>query len=51
MTDEQRLFRRLRWNYDPYTRPVYNASHPVVVKIGISLTQIFDLVGRCVESG
>ncbi|KAK7116822.1 hypothetical protein V1264_002435 [Littorina saxatilis] len=43
ITDEQRLYRRLRVNYDPHTRPVYNASHPVVVKIGITLTQIFDL--------
>ncbi|KAL8562674.1 hypothetical protein ACOMHN_011245 [Nucella lapillus] len=43
MTDEQRLYKRLRWNYDPFTRPVYNASHPVVVTIGITLTQIFDL--------
>ncbi|KAK7491761.1 hypothetical protein BaRGS_00017017 [Batillaria attramentaria] len=43
VTDEQRLYRRLRMNLDPYTRPVYNASHPVVVKIGITLTQIFDL--------
>nr|KAG5703106.1 hypothetical protein BaRGS_012168 [Batillaria attramentaria] len=41
--NEQRLYRRLRTNLDPYTRPVYNASHPVVVKIGITLTQIFDL--------
>lgn len=44
LTDEQRLYRKLRSNYDPSTRPVYNASHPVTVKIGITLTQIFDLV-------
>ncbi|XP_025078112.1 neuronal acetylcholine receptor subunit alpha-10-like [Pomacea canaliculata] len=43
LTDEQRLYRKLRSNYDPSTRPVYNASHPVTVKIGITLTQIFDL--------
>ena len=49
MTDEQRLYRRLRMNYDPFTRPVYNASQPVVVKIGITLTQIFDLVSVIVS--
>ncbi|XP_076465482.1 neuronal acetylcholine receptor subunit alpha-10-like [Babylonia areolata] len=43
LTDEQRLYRQLRKNYDPFTRPVFNASHAVVVKIGITLTQIFDL--------
>ena len=50
MTDEQRLYRRLRMNYDPFTRPVYNASQPVVVKIGITLTQIFDLVSVIVHT-
>ena len=31
-------------NYDREVRPVYNASHPVEVKVGITLTQIFDMV-------
>merc|ERR1719495_784034 len=30
-------------NYDREVRPVYNASHPVVVRVGITLTQIFDM--------
>ena len=25
-------------------RPVYNASHAVAVRVGITLTQIFDMV-------
>ena len=44
LTDEQRLLRRLMRNYDSNTRPVYNASYPVVVRLGITLNQIFDLV-------
>jgi hypothetical protein len=28
-------------------RPVYNASHAVVVRVGITLTQIFDMVSTC----
>ena len=45
-TDEQRLYKYLMKNYDPNTRPVFNASHPVNVSIGITLTQIFDVVSR-----
>merc|ERR1719206_530540 len=29
--------------YDREVRPVYNASKPVVVRVGITLTQIFDM--------
>ncbi|XP_048733396.1 neuronal acetylcholine receptor subunit alpha-10-like isoform X2 [Ostrea edulis] len=43
LTDEQRLYKKLMYNYDRNTRPVYNASHPVNVNISISLTQIFDV--------
>ena len=43
-TDEQRLFNRLMKDYDPNTRPVFNASHSVNVSVGMTLTQIFDLV-------
>ncbi|KAK3097031.1 hypothetical protein FSP39_005744, partial [Pinctada imbricata] len=43
LTDEQRLLYKLMRDYDPNTRPVYNASHPVNVYIGFSLTQIFDV--------
>ena len=44
LTDEQRLLTRLLRDYDHNTRPVFNASHAVVVKLGITLNQIFDLV-------
>ncbi len=30
-------------------RPVYNASHAVVVRVGITLTQIFDMVSDARE--
>ncbi|XP_029633439.1 neuronal acetylcholine receptor subunit alpha-10 isoform X2 [Octopus sinensis] len=41
--DEQRLLSRLLANYDTASRPVYNASHAVVVKFGFTLTQIADM--------
>lgn len=43
-TDEQRLLEVLLNGYNSDTRPVYNASHPVQVSLGITLTQIFDVV-------
>jgi len=42
--DEQRLIRRLLNDYDPASRPVFNASQTVVVKFGITLAQIADVV-------
>ncbi|CAG5133399.1 unnamed protein product, partial [Candidula unifasciata] len=42
-TDEQRLLKALIWNYDPAVRPVYDARHSVVIKLGITLTQIIDM--------
>ncbi len=45
--DEQALISRLLWNYDPAARPVYNASHPVVVKFGFALIQLNDMVFYC----
>ncbi|XP_062611295.1 neuronal acetylcholine receptor subunit alpha-10-like [Saccostrea cucullata] len=42
-TDEQRLLDALMTGYSKDTRPVYNASHPVRVSVGITLTQIFDV--------
>ena len=41
---ESRLLTHLMENYDREVRPVYNASKAVVVKVGITLTQIFDMV-------
>ena len=45
MTDEQVLLAYMLHNYDLNTRPVMNASKPVSVKLGITLNQIFDVVG------
>jgi hypothetical protein len=44
MTDEQRLLHKLRQNYDPSVRPVYDAKRPVIINLGITLTQIIDVV-------
>ncbi|GAB1606017.1 neuronal acetylcholine receptor subunit alpha-10-like [Argonauta hians] len=43
MTDEQRLLYKLMDNYDNSVRPVMKASSPVVVHLGITLTQIMDI--------
>jgi hypothetical protein len=44
LPDEQILLSRLLLNYDPASRPIYNASNPVNVQFGISFTQICDMV-------
>lgn len=44
MPDEQRLFYTLMTGYERAVRPTKHASDAVVVKLGISLTQIMDLV-------
>ena len=44
VSDEQRLFKKLMRKYEKSVRPVINATTPVVVKLGITLTQIFDMV-------
>ncbi|XP_054152689.1 neuronal acetylcholine receptor subunit alpha-10-like [Oppia nitens] len=41
--DERRLLDYLMTNYDNTIRPVLNASDPVIIRLGITLTQIFDL--------
>lgn len=43
--DEQRLLRHLFHGYERTVRPVRNASTPVVIRMGLTLTQIFDMVG------
>ena len=50
LTDEQRLLQKLRINYDPAVRPVYDAKNPVVINLGITLTQIIDVVSFAVVS-
>ena len=42
--DEQFLISRLLNDYDPASRPVFNASHTVEVKFGIAFIQICDMV-------
>ncbi|XP_074650363.1 neuronal acetylcholine receptor subunit alpha-10-like [Tubulanus polymorphus] len=41
--DEQRLMSMLFRNYEPASRPVYNASSTVLIKFGITMTQISDM--------
>ncbi|XP_053210703.1 neuronal acetylcholine receptor subunit alpha-9-II-like isoform X2 [Panonychus citri] len=41
--DERRLLNYLMRNYEKNSRPVKNAKSPIVVRLGITLTQIFDL--------
>ncbi|CAL1535405.1 unnamed protein product [Lymnaea stagnalis] len=43
LTDEQRLLKALTTNYDPAVRPVYNSKQAVLIKLGITLTQIIDV--------
>src|SRR5688572_8889872 len=42
-TEEQRLLYHLLRQYERAVRPVRNASHAIVVKLGMTLTNIFDL--------
>jgi len=44
MPDEQRLFYTLMTGYEKAVRPIKKSSEAVVVKLGISLTQIMDIV-------
>ena len=44
MSDEQRLFYTLMTGYEKAVRPARKASDAVVVKLGITLTQIMDIV-------
>lgn len=41
--DEKRLLQYLMRNYDPNIRPLRDSSSPVIIRLGITLTQIFDL--------
>jgi hypothetical protein len=44
MPDEQRLFYTLMTGYEKAVRPTKKASESIVVKLGITLTQIMDIV-------
>ena len=43
-SSEQQLMHVLVGHYENSVRPVYNASDPVDVRLGLTLTQILDLV-------
>lgn len=43
-TDEQRLLHHLLKNYQKAVRPVRNASNAVIVKLGMTMTNIFEMV-------
>ncbi|GBM79645.1 hypothetical protein AVEN_184206-2-1, partial [Araneus ventricosus] len=43
---EKRLVDKLMRGYDNTVRPVKNASTAIVIRLGITLTQIFDLVSN-----
>jgi len=42
--DEQRLLSALLSRYEPSVRPVHNASDVVLVRFGLTLAQISDMV-------
>ena len=44
LPDEQRLMNYLFQGYERTVRPVRNASTAVVIRMGLTLTQIFDMV-------
>lgn len=44
--DESRLLAYLMKNYDRDVRPVINVNDNVTVHVGITLTQIFDMVSE-----
>ncbi|CAF1260120.1 unnamed protein product [Rotaria sordida] len=46
MSDEQRLFYTIMTGYEKAIRPLKKSSEAVVVKLGISLTQILDIDER-----
>jgi hypothetical protein len=46
-TEEQRLLYHLMRHYERAVRPVRNASHAIAVKLGLTLTNIFDMVSLC----
>ena len=46
MPDEQRLFYTIMTGYEKDVRPTKKASEAVIVKLGITLTQIMDIVSK-----
>lgn len=46
---EQRLMRQLLRHYERAVRPVRNASDTVMVRMGLTLTQIFNMVSKLID--
>jgi hypothetical protein len=49
-TQEQKLLYHLLKHYERAVRPVRNASHTITVKLGLTLTNIFDMVSLQLHS-
>ncbi|KAH9370193.1 hypothetical protein HPB48_019372 [Haemaphysalis longicornis] len=49
-SQEKRLVDWLMRDYDADVRPVKNSSEPVIIRLGITLTQIFDLVSAQIDT-
>lgn len=49
--EEKLLLQKLMVGYERDVRPVRNASQPVLVRVGITLTQIFDMVRSSLWDG
>lgn len=41
--DEQKLLQKILKDYDTAARPVFNASHVITVKFGLTLIQLADM--------
>ena len=46
---ESKLLKYLMRNYDREVRPVIDPKTAMVVNVGITLTQIFDMVSRMIK--
>lgn len=44
---EDDLFKKLFTGYNKWSRPVPNISDVVIVKFGLSIAQLIDVVGQC----
>lgn len=45
-SDASRLYEDLMMSYNRFVRPVQNNSDTLVVKLGLKLSQLIDVVGR-----
>jgi hypothetical protein len=45
--DEQKLMNHILRGYEKSVRPVRNATSTVLIKMGLTMTQIFDMVCNC----